>query len=576
MMDIIVKSLEIIGKKRSEQLIILSLAILAGAILESVGISAVVPFVNILVNQNALIENAYLGELYMIGGFDSYQSFVIFVSISLMTVFIVKNLYLYQVSRMQLRYVYTAKAECADALYRAYLWMPYSEHLTRNSADIQRNINNEVNRFFNNVLLYGILLASESAVIILVLALLLILAPEITLLVSLLLFSAIFIFLRVFKGTVNRLGRQYQMHQGEMIKWVNQGLGAIKEIKLHGRERYFSEQFSVSNVACSDSYAKYQLIAQLPKFVIETIAVSALMLSIITVIVLGGPLDGVFGTLAMFGMAAFRLIPSINRISTYMNSIQYNKLSVEELYRDLRKGTDSYEDSGSGQSASSRVFRSFKLKDVSYSYPEAKERALRNVSLEIQNGQSVAFVGPSGAGKTTLVDIILGLLKPQEGRILIDDCEVEAGGSWRNAVGYVPQSIYLLDDTIRKNVAIGIPDCDIDDDAVMQALKYAQLDSYLSGLPLGIHASVGENGVRMSGGQRQRLGIARALYGRPSILVLDEATSALDNETEAVVMEAINCLHGKVTLVIIAHRLSTVDKCDITYRVDKGIVTINT
>ena len=348
-----------------------------------------------------------------------------------------------------------------------------------------------------------------------------------------------------------------------------QSFGGIKETKIVQKEGYFLKKFDAEYESFAANHCSYQTLSYLPKPAMETVVISALLLVVMVKLLRGVESSYFVGTMSVFAVAAYRLLPSFNRISGYLSRIMFAKVSVDAVYRDLIV-VEELEKNECESSVEKEIPFNEKVsvEGVSFRYPTSEHNVLDDVSLDIPKNKSVAFVGPSGAGKTTMADIILGILMPGKGCIKVDGVEISGDMySWKKKLGYIPQAIFLMDDTIRNNIAYGIDENEIDDKRIEKVLEEAQLKEFIDTLPDGINTIIGEAGVRLSGGQRQRIGIARALYGDPEILVLDEATSALDTETETAVMEAIDNLNGRKTLLIIAHRLSTIENCDIVYEI---------
>lgn len=546
------------------------------ALFETIGIGLIVPFVGIATDPQMIHDQYILNFLYSMLNFQSTNSFLMFATICLMLVFVFKNIYLVFFYYLQYRFVYNQQVRHSQSLFQAYLTKPYTFHLQKNTAELLRNVNNEVPRVFNSILIPGFLLLTELIVITCIVTLLLFIAPKATLFSALLLTISVTVFFKLFRNKISKLGEVQQFAQGQMIKWINQGLGASKEVKVSGKERFFIQNYLYHSENYAYSIRFYQLLNQVPRMFIEIIVVSTILLMMLLIILQGSDMTTLLSTMALFAMAAFRLMPSINRIVNSLASIRYNYLALEVIYKDLYKNKNAsiinlHNESWKNDDSKKAFHHSIELKNVFYRYPNQNQYSINGISLTIPIGQSVAFIGPSGAGKTTLVDLILGLLKPESGKILIDDKEfLKQYPTWQKKIGYIPQTIYLSDDSIRKNVAFGIDETAINDETVWRALENAQLKSFVEQLPNQLNTFVGERGVRLSGGQRQRIGIARALYHNPEILFLDEATSALDTTTEKEIMNEVNALKGQKTIIIIAHRISTIEKCDIVFTIING------
>lgn len=555
--------------------------LIIAAIFETTGIGLIVPFVGIVTNPKMIKEQSILSNIYSLLDFQSTNAFVLFAVGVLLSVFIIKNAYLLVFYYLQYRVIYNQKVKLSSAMFREYLTKPYTFHLQRNSAELLRNINGEVPKVFDGILLASFQLLTEILVIISILSLLIVTAPIATFTSGLLLGGSVLLFFKIFRNKITFLGKESQRVSREVIKWVNQGLGASKEIKVSGKESYFVDSYSVQSRVMANNTIYKNMLDQVPRMFIETLLVSVVLITMIILVFQGTDTSKLVATMSLFAMAAFRLMPSIQRIVATLTTIRFSQPALTVVYNDLVKDNSGrslidkevdYNSRTVKFLAGEKIFNnSIKLENVDFRYPNQEKHSIKNVSLTIPIGNSVAFVGTSGAGKTTIVDIILGLLEPEKGQVLVDGKNlIELMPLWQKKIGYIPQSIYLSDESIRKNVAFGINDKEIDEDAVQKAIVDAQLKDFVDSLPEGLDTVVGERGVRLSGGQRQRIGIARALYHNPEIIFLDEATSALDNDTEKEIMKSIDGLKGEKTLIIIAHRLSTIENCDIVFKVDKG------
>ena len=398
--------------------------------------------------------------------------------------------------------------------------------------------------------------------------------------VAVLLIGVLIIIKWILKPIMRKAGEENQDYYSGLYKWIDQSVMGIKEIKVANKESYFINEYCKCGAGYVNAVQRYNLYNATPRLLIETVAIAGMIIYMMIRIAGGTPVTEIMPQLITLAVAAMRLIPSANRINNYLTSIAYFEpffMGVtDNLQEEIRDENVNYDEAAYRQKKHVEklpVTKEILLKDITYKYPNTEVLIFDRATMSIPVGKSVGIVGTSGAGKTTVVDIMLGLLQLESGGILADGVEVrEYYESWLKNIGYIPQTIFMIDSTIRKNVAFGYADEDIDDDKVWQALKEAQLDEFVKGLPDGLDTGIGERGIRLSGGQRQRIGIARALFEDPEVLVLDEATSALDNDTEAAIMDSINRLHGRKTLIIIAHRLQTIEKCDIVYRVENGQV----
>jgi ATP-binding cassette, subfamily B, bacterial PglK len=583
--DTIKKILFLFSKKEKKKLIILFLMMIIAAVFETAGIGLIVPFVGVITNPDVVQEEGALAAVYKLLKFNSTTSFIIFSVIIFLTVFVVKNSYLLLYNYVQAKIVLNQQVKLSRNLFKEYLTKPYTFHLQRNTADLLRNVNGEVPKVFQGIIMSGFQLITELLITFCILVLLLLASPVATITASILLMGSVTIFFKFFRVKISQLGKEQQKVSATMIQWVNQGLGANKEIKVSGRESFFVTAYTKQSQIKANNSIYMKMLDQVPRLFIETLLVSIVLLTMLIIIIQGSNTSQVVSTMALFAMAAFRLMPSITRIVSLIATIKYSIPALTVIHEDLYMKNDSsietrkeMNDLRTSITGNKTFHESIELKNVSFQYPDQKEYTIKDISLTIPIGQSVAFVGESGAGKTTLIDIILGLYSPQKGEVLVDEIELkDQKPTWQKSIGYIPQSIFLSDDSIRGNVAFGIPKEKIDDKAVWKALKQAQLKDFVESLPKQLDTNVGERGVRLSGGQRQRIGIARALYHDPEIIFMDEATSALDNKTEREIMKAIDNLKKDKTIIIIAHRLSTIENCDIVYKLSKGkLISVDT
>jgi ABC-type multidrug transport system fused ATPase/permease subunit len=446
--------------------------------------------------------------------------------------------------------------------------MPYSDHLEKNSSILVRNIQNEVS-IFTNLAQIIIFLASEFSIIIGIFILLISLEPIGAITTSLFLSSIIIIFYKISKKKVTIWGTQRQIYSGEIQQNLMQGLGGIKDIKLIGKEEYFLNEYHDLNKKISKITSKINTIEQMPRLVLELIAVTGLTCLIVIMVLLNKPVNEIIPVLGIFVGAAFRMIPSINKIMYASQKLLFSMPVIELLYNEFSYFKNINKQYNNNQKIDFN--EEINLSSLTFKYNTSGNYVFNNISLKIKKGECIGIIGESGTGKSTLIDILLGLLTPISGHLSVDNKKINEKNirSWQDIVGYVPQSIYLTDDTFRNNIALGLNYKEINENKINEVIKYAQLEDLIKSLPSGLDTKVGERGVRISGGQRQRIGIARALYRNTEILVFDEATSALDTNTEIEVMNAINNLKGYKTLIIVAHRFSTLSKCDKIFKLDK-------
>lgn len=563
----------IFDKKDKWKIGALLVVVVIGSFLELLGVTIFMPFINIIQDPREIQRKWYLKMFYDLFHFQSAKSFLVMLSGVIMVVYIVKNVYLIIEKSYIYRFSYNTQMKLSTRLLNTYMKEPYTFHLSRNIATLQRSLQEDTSKFMQ-VILYSLELVAELAVCFVLVIYLLFVSKSITIVVLGLLVMCVGSFLMLTKRYSRKLGQDNQGYQGKIFQWMNQALGGIKEIKILGREEFFMEEYHKYYVKFSRGLRIARTISILPKYAVEAVAICGLLGGII-VKLLFGEADMMYyiPQLTVFAVAAFRLMPSVGRINEHATNMIYSLPSVELVYHDLVEIEDYIEKQEREAIEEWNLQESIEVKNVTYCYPETDVAVIDDASLSIPKGRTVAFIGASGAGKTTMVDIILGILAPQKGVVMADHINVhEKPRTFHTQVGYIPQVIYLSDDTIRNNIAFGVKETDIDEQAVLQAVEKAQLTEFIKSLPHGLDTIVGDRGVRLSGGQRQRIGIARALYHDPEILVLDEATSALDNDTEAAVMEAVENLQGMKTMIIIAHRLTTIRNVDMIYEVEDGKV----
>lgn len=561
----------IFDRRDKGRIAILLVAIVIGSFIELLGVMIFLPFVEIIADQATIEKTWYLRAIYEFFNFSSHKTFMVAYSGGIIAVYLIKNIYLVLEKSYIFKFSYNTQMKLSIRLLGTYMKEPYTFHLNNNIATLQRSLQEDTSRFMQ-VVMYSLELVAELAVCGVMVIYLLIISKSMTIIVLGLLVFFVGLFLLTTRKYSRKLGLDNQGYQGKLFQWMNQALGGIKEIKILGRESYFTDAYQ----GYYKKYAKGLWIARtisiLPKYTVETVAMTGILIAII-VKLLFGEADMIYyiSQLAAFAVAAMRLMPSVGRINEHATNMIYALPSVELIYRDLKAVEEYIGVQEREEKEEWQLKDAIEVQGVTYCYPNTEEAVIDGADIRIEKGKTVAFIGSTGSGKTTMVDIILGLLFPQKGRVMADQINVhQKPKTFHAQVGYIPQVIYLSDDTIRNNIAFGVPTDKIDERAVLAAMEKAQLAEFVNTLPLGLDTIVGDRGVRLSGGQRQRIGIARALYHDPEILVLDEATSALDNETESAVMEAIENLQGMKTMIIIAHRLTTIRNVDTIYEVEKG------
>ncbi len=571
MRDILQKLSYIFDRRQKRNMVLLLFAIFIGAVLELAGVSLIMPLVQIISAPETGAQNPVIGGICSAYGLHNTAELFILLASVIILIYFFKNIYLMVMYYAQYRYIYHNQLSIASRLIDCYLKKPYTYHLDNNSSNMIRNIMLDTERLFQLILQF-LNVISEGLLSLLLGLYLLCSDPVLTLTVVLLLGICMGLYQLLTRKRVRGYGEINQKYDGKMHQAIGQALGAVKDIKILHREKYFVNAFTKYGEKKMNSLINMNFFGVVPRYLIETVCVAGILLVMIGKVRSGADLALIIPQLAAFAVAAFKLLPSVGKISNYLNGISFLRPSIDLIYRDLKDTEDmvglTLSDRGEN-GLDNEAPEAIRIEKLEYAYPNTRTSVLKNASFEIPLGSSVGLIGPTGAGKTTMADLILGILFPLSGKILYGKASVhDYPFAWAKKLAYIPQTIFLADESIRENVAFGIEREDIDDEAVWAALKEAQLSDFVKTLPDGLDTEVGERGVRLSGGQRQRIGIARALYSDPEILVLDEATSALDSDTEKAVMDAIERLHGKKTLLIIAHRLSTIDSCEHIFRVE--------
>jgi ATP-binding cassette, subfamily B, bacterial PglK len=584
------KFLFVISARKTDLLLIVFLFVVI-SILDAVGVGLIGPFISLAVKPETIQNNAWLSSLHGYLGLNSVNQFIALLGLVVVIVFYFKSFLYYQIQSYVLKFCYTQQVWLRLRMLRTYLSLPYTFYLRTNSAHVIQNIGSESANFTYSIAVP--LLNSIANAFVLVVLLLLMAKTDLLATVSILgLLVVAIVPFHYFRHKVARWGKEGLDANTETIRVINHAIGGLKVTKLIGCESFFEDQL----IAQANKYAKaaslFHSFQQLPRIVIETLLITFVVGFVSLSLILTERSDSLVAVLSIFAIASVRVIPSASQLIACMGVLRNAKPTLDRIYMDLKEleqpesvkylkmsrnansvttiknGAASFNPSQiSTQSFTDKIV----VDKINYCYPEAAANALTDTCLTIRKGESIAFIGKSGAGKTTLVDVFLGLLIPQSGDIQVDGLSIyDDLRSWQNSIGYIPQSVFLMDDTIERNIAFGMPDRQIDRQKLDKAIELAQLTELVAQLPEGIHTFVGENGVRLSGGQRQRIGIARALYHDREILVLDEATSALDNETESLISEALRQLGSTKTTIVIAHRLTTVEHCDRIYEMSNG------
>lgn len=564
----------ILKEAQSKKISGLFIMLILSGFFEAVGIGVVLPFISIVNDPGILKGQIWLINIFKLFNVTNIITMIISLAIIIIIFMILKGLFLFYVMRYQARFVYTNIKNLSVNLLRKYLNADYLFHLKVNSAELIRNIKTEIPLLFQRVIDSTISIITESLIVLLIITMLIIFDP-ITTLVGIIGIGLITVFFyRNIKKAVKFHGQVRQEQELQTYKLINQAISGIKEIKVLNRDGYFKRRGEENYNKLSKVSIFADLASKSPRLLLETLMISGLMIIILIMIIQGTEQVMILPKIALFAAAIVRLIPSTNRIVGLFVVIRIFKPSVDIIFKDLETLNTVHSEKENIAIGKKYIFnKEIKIQGLSFIYPDEKDKALDNVELIIPKNRSVGIFGPSGSGKTTLLNILLGLLKPTEGKVFVDGEDIFGNiRSWQKLIGFVPQDIYLCDDTIRANIAFAIDEENVRDESIWEVLKLSQLDDFVRSLPKQLDTYVGERGIRLSGGQRQRIAIARALWNNPEILIFDEATSALDNETEKEISNSIEKLSKKKTIIIVAHRLTTLKNCDSVFKLKDGIL----
>ena len=574
----------IFDRKQKGQLVVLAVLILIGGIFETFSVSMMIPVMTGILDPNAMQdvieEYSALKRIVKFFNLGVDAEFAKKLAVAMIILFFVKNVYQIFLIHRQNTFITRARNDMISRVMREFLNRPYEDYLGADIPTVFRITDSDIPRTFT-LMLSLLSLATELIVSIGLGAVILIMQPMMTIICVI-----VFILLTLFnskllKPRLNKIGKENQETQSRIAKWRLQAIYGLKDVKVLNRQDFFIRNYYESGKVGADLARDYAVMNNIPRILIETIFVTVILVYVLFSMLTSGNTKDVLAQLTAIGLAAVRIMPAVNRINTYLAEIAYNQYSLDFVYNNL---TDSMKMDKAMRAERAAIAgpelhleKEIEIKDITFAYPDAETNIFTGANMVVPKGKSVGIIGPSGAGKSTVVDIILGLLHVQSGEILCDGSNIFSNyDSWLAQIGYIPQTIYMVDESIRENIAFGIDADKIDEDRIWEVMEEAQLADFVKSLPEGLDTKIGDRGVRLSGGQRQRIGIARALYHNPEILVFDEATSALDNETEAAVMEAVNSFHGKKTMIIIAHRLNTIENCDIIYEVKDEKITQTT
>ena len=560
----------ILEKKQKMHLGILAVMILIGGILEAVGFTAILPVAVAILQP----ENQYVLMLGEWLGIEDSTKLTIIILVALMVIFIVKSIYMVFLQYVQNRFIANNRNRMISRVLREFLNRPYEFYLDADIPTIFRITDADIPQVFS-LLLNLIQMMTEVVVAICLGIVSLVVSFKLTCFMLVILLVMTVVITKIIKPSLSKCGEKNLTVQSRIAKWRIEAIYGIKDVKVLHRESFFADNYEETGKVGAVIARRYAVINSLPKILMETVFLVSILGYLTVDIANGADMMSLVPQLSALAVAATRLLPSVSRINTYMANIAYEQPCLDFLYENMDMNKLALANSKTNKSTENieplTLKEEIRLEGIEYAYPNTDKDIFAGAEMVIPKGKSVGIMGTSGAGKSTIVDILLGLLTTRKGTITCDGRDIfEHYPSWLGMIGYIPQSIYLVDEPIRNNIAFGIADDEIDDERIWTVLEEAQLKEFVKSLPQGLDTTIGDRGVRLSGGQRQRIGIARALYHNPEILVFDEATSALDNETERVLMEAINGFHGKKTMVIIAHRLNTIEQCDIIYKVDSG------
>ena len=550
----------------------LQFLLLIGVFFEGVGLGLLIPLVSVIMDINNAKQNKFIHFVRGIVGDISDQQFIYLILGIFLVFYCIKTIFLSFLTWQQTEFTQSLSLNLSSRLYRGYLFQPYIYFLDKNSAILMRNILSEVNSATSYVA--GIMsLQTEISVIIGVLTTLFFLEPFGAIIVFCFIGTVSYVLFSFSKKKLSNWGKERQEYDGIRSKNVMQGLSGLVELKLFNKENFFLQKFDSATKISTNAIRKSQFIQQVGRYFIELVLIISVVLLSVAVVYQGKTFSAILPSMSMFLFASLRLLPSSNRIIASLQVMRVAKPTLDLISEELIKCNQENEPRNSLPKKITSLKKLVSFKNIGYVYPKAIVPALVDISLDIKIGSVIGIIGQSGSGKTTLINILTGLLKPASGMVIVDGVDItDSLFELRKFIGYVPQNIFLIDDTLKRNIAFGIADSEINDDHLSNVIRIAQLDNVVDNLSEGVNTNIGERGVKLSGGQKQRIGIARALYNNPSILILDEGTSALDIETEKYIMSAVANLKGKITIILVAHRYSTLHFCDLVYKMEKGLI----
>ena len=576
MKNTLIKLLFILDSEEKKKSLILTILVLINVILEMLGIGLLIPILALLTDAgtNSLYFEKISNYFPIIENFNKND--LIFLSLgSIFTVYLLKTIFLSYITWYQSSFLFSLYSNVAKKLFKSYLYQDYIFHLKTNSAKLVQNINIEVGHFVLTFFLSFIALITETSIIVGISILLMIIEFKVFFSILILFGVPSFIYIFLTRTRIKNMGSKRLVHQTLSVKHIQESFRNIKDLKVLGKEKEFYDYFKFHIENSTKIDGKIFFLKNLPRFYLELIAVTALVIAISFLLSSNYEMTNILLIVGIFAAAALKILPAANRLTNLFVVMRYGYASVEELYKDLHLEIKEIPYDKNNIENKLQFKDHLKFKNIYYAYPENKAIILKNINLEIKPNTTIGLIGESGSGKTTFIDLLIGILNPSKGEIIVDDKNISLNlRKWQNNIGYIPQFIYLIDDSIKKNIAFGLKEEIIDINKVENTLEISQMKNFVETLPKKIETKVGEFGVRLSGGQRQRIGIARALYNNPNLLVMDEATSSLDEETEREIMNSIYLMKGKKTILISSHKKSILERCDIIFRFDNGKITL--
>ena len=553
---------DVLTRRERRALIGIFLLILVGTVLETFSVGLLIPALSVLTKDDSGFNLPYVTLKSSLSKTELIQ----LAAAAIFVVYLTKNIFLGVSTWIQRGFLTKISARLSARMLEIYIRQPYSYHLRQNSSVLIRNTQ-DASMVVAGGIEPSLTVLSDGLIAVSLFVVLVVVEPLGTLSAIAIFLSATYLFQRFTNSRLQRWGKQRQQQKGKIIQTIQQSLGAVKDVQVLGREQMFIDVHREQQIVDTDLLRRINMTQALPRLWLEIIAMGSMASLVVIMLWVGNEVNAIVPVVGLFALSAFRVLPSVNKIVNGLQTLRVSRSTIETIHQDLGLAVSEPNFVGDVRFE----FSSLTTTNLNFRYEMTEQDVLKDVSVSVLRGEAVGFVGQSGSGKSTLIDILLGLLDPKSGSVSINRRSIsEVKQQWQRIVGYIPQTIFLMDDSLRRNIAIGITDSEIDEAAIQDALKSAQLEDFVASLPEGLDTVVGERGVRLSGGQRQRIGIARALYHRPSVLVLDEATSSLDTETEHGVMQAVQALQGDKTVIIVAHRLSTVEYCDRLYRLDAG------